>query len=180
MIASAILDNLRGRGVEVCLTAGELQLKRIVSPLPRQLLKAMRRQIPEMIEILRSESGGEASHRITLPLFEEETLTQHVSASAPRWSAETAELANWFDEVRLNDQIPAQPFNLTPEITVSDPAGFYAALKASVDDGPSGPWAEAVMDDLRLLRELSTPIREGCCYAENDLLVSAGRNALLV
>ena len=71
------------------------------------------------------------------------------------WDAEAVELVTWFQNA--GDSLPVEPFDLCSGCSVVDPAQFYAALRAEIATGPTGPRARlgTLQGDLRRLRDAS-------------------------
>lgn len=83
----------------------------------------------------------------------------HQSATAPGspaagGDAAMADLVEWFRGHR--EQLPREPFQLSPGVRVADPPLFYATLDREVAAGPGGArWhCGALAIDLARLREL--------------------------
>lgn len=75
----------------------------------------------------------------------------HAENDYPLWFDETmAELIAWFE----NATLPEQPFQLSPWEKITNPSGYYDALRRDITAGPTGPRArfDAVKSDLQRLK----------------------------
>ena len=63
-----------------------------------------------------------------------------------RWSAQAADLIQWFKQRRA--ELPATPFPLNAWTHVRGPSTFYAALEQDIAQGPQSTRAAALVGDL--------------------------------
>lgn len=63
-----------------------------------------------------------------------------------RWSAQAADLIQWFKQRRA--ELPDTPFPLNTWTHVSGPSTFYAALEQDIAHGPQSTRAAALVGDL--------------------------------
>lgn len=76
------------------------------------------------------------------------------STSKRTWTAEEAELINWF--LASLDTMPTDTFRLYSGVNVVNPSKFFTVLERDCKVGPNGPRARtgAITSDLKKLRDL--------------------------
>ena len=121
--AAQLLDQVRAAGGTVEINDGKVRL-RAPSPLPDELVDALRSRKAEIIGLL---------------------TTEHASRIAARWG-DLAGIAEWF----LTATPLAEPFLLKRGVRITDPARWWRDTIIDIHQGPNGPRARygALQDDL--------------------------------
>jgi hypothetical protein len=70
------------------------------------------------------------------------------------WSTEASSTITWFETAREAGQLPTESFQLEPWIRIADPAKWYTTLCRDIGAGAKGPRAGALVEGLRLLRQI--------------------------
>ena len=138
MSATALLPDLKKRGVELSIDGDRLRWRAPRGIMTAETVETLRRHKPAIIESL------------TLPAPEISSSSAPIEVRG--WDDKTAELIRWF----LNTRPLAEPFELSKGVTVIRPALWWAAMRRDIAAGPGvgRAYTGALQQDLRRLAEL--------------------------
>lgn len=71
---------------------------------------------------------------------------------ATDWTHEVSQLSAWFVEAYTQSQLPTEPFQVAPHMTITGSARWYTTLREDIRSGPLGPRGKVLPEDLRMLK----------------------------
>ncbi len=141
--AAALLREFEGHGVELTVAGDTLRWRAPPGAMTPEMQTKIKAHKSDIIDAL---SGSQDTVHADTPLDDGSPATPsgatagrgQANARCPReWDEATAAHVAWFRSAPA----PSEPFYLQPGVTIVDPVRYWAALRADVAQGPSGPRA---------------------------------------